>query len=146
VSIGLTSPAFHNRGMIPKRFTCSGEDVSPPLRWTGVGNVPELTLLVEDIDADRFVHWMVLGIPQDVDHFATGETPSRTTEAENSFGAHGWDGPCPPEGDPPHRYVFALYATDAPLGLDAKALPDEVHAALATHAVAAGKLFGRFGR
>jgi Raf kinase inhibitor-like YbhB/YbcL family protein len=146
VSIDLTSPAFHNRGTIPKRFTCSGEDVSPPLRWRGVGNAPELTLLVEDIDADRFVHWIVLGIPRDVDHFATGKTPPGTIETENSFGDRGWRGPCPPEGDPPHRYVFALYATDAPLKLDANASPDDVHAALQEHAVSAGKLFGRFGR
>jgi Raf kinase inhibitor-like YbhB/YbcL family protein len=146
VSIELTSPAFHNRGTIPKRFTCSGEDVSPPLRWRGVGDVPELTLTVEDVDADRFVHWMVLGIPRDVDHFATGRLPSGTIETENSFGDRGWEGPCPPEGDAPHRYVFALWATDAKLGLDENASPDDVHTALAEHAVAAGKLLGRFGR
>ena len=146
-SIGLTSPAFKDHGTIPERYTCSGADVSPPLRWTGLSSGGrELTLIVEDIDADRFVHWSVLQIPRDVDHIDTGAVPRGAVESENSFGKKGWGGPCPPEGDEPHRYVFAVYETDAPLGLDANASPDDVHAALRRHAVRAGKLFGSFGR
>ena len=146
-SIGLTSPAFRNHGTIPERYTCSGDDVSPPLRWTGLSaSGPELTLLVEDIDAGRFVHWSLLRIPRDVDHLDTGKIPRGAVESENSFGKKAWGGPCPPEGDDPHRYAFALYQTDAPLGLDAGASPDDVHAALRKHAILAGKLFGRFGR
>ena len=146
-SIGLTSPAFRDHGTIPKRYTCSGEDVSPPLRWNGLsGSSRELTLIVEDIDADRFVHWSLLRIPRDVDHIGSGAIPRGAVESENSFGKKGWGGPCPPEGDDPHRYLFALYETDAPLGLDASASPDEVHAALRKHAIRAGKLFGSFSR
>ena len=146
-SIGLTSPAFRDHGPIPKRYTCSGEDVSPPLRWTGLsGSSRELTLIVEDIDADRFLHWSVLRIPRDVDHLATGKIPAGAVESENSFGKKSWGGPCPPEGDAAHHYVFALYETDAPLGLGAGASPDDVHAALRKHALRAGKLFGSFSR
>lgn len=146
-SIGLSSPAFRNHGTIPKRYTCSGDDVSPPLRWTGLfPNGPELTLLVEDIDADRFVHWSLLRIPRDVDRIGAGRTPPGSVQSENSFGKKAWGGPCPPEGDSPHNYAFLLYQTDAPLGLDASATPDDVHAALRKHAIVAGKLFGRFGR
>ena len=144
-SIDFTSPAFRDHGSIPKRYTCSGEGVSPPLRWRGISG-RELTLIVEDIDADRFVHWIVLRIPPDVDHLDTGKIPAGAVEAENSFGDREWGGPCPPEGDDPHRYVFALYETDAALGLGADASPDEVHAAIRAHAVRAGKLFGSFGR
>jgi Raf kinase inhibitor-like YbhB/YbcL family protein len=146
-SIGLTSPAFRDHGTIPKRYTCSGEGISPPLRWTGlVGRARELTLLVEDIDAGRFVHWIVLRIPPDVDHIDAGRIPAGAVETKNSFGDKGWGGPCPPEGKGPHRYVFALYETDAPLGLDSDASPDDVHGALAKQAIAVGKLFGRFSR
>jgi Raf kinase inhibitor-like YbhB/YbcL family protein len=146
-SISLSSPAFRDGGTIPKRFTCSGEGVSPPLRWSGVpGDARELALLVEDEDADRFVHWTLLGIPASVDRIAEGRPPAGTVQTENSFGDSGWGGPCPPEGDNPHRYVFALYGTDAPLRLDKSASPDDVRSSLADHALARGTLTGRFGR
>jgi Raf kinase inhibitor-like YbhB/YbcL family protein len=146
-SLRLSSPAFSDGGTIPKRFTCSGKGVSPPLRWSGVpSGARELELLVEDPDADRFVHWTVLGIPAGEDGLPEGNVPPQAIETENGFGDSGWGGPCPPEGDNPHRYVFALYASDAPLGLDRDASPDEVREALADHAVARGTLTGRFGR
>jgi Raf kinase inhibitor-like YbhB/YbcL family protein len=146
-SISLSSPAFRDGGTIPERFTCSGAGMSPPLRWSGVpGGARELALVVEDPDADSFVHWTVLAIPAGVDRLAEGRPPAGAVETENGFGDSGWGGPCPPEGDEPHRYVFALYATDAPLGLDKSASPDDVHSALAEHALARGTLTGRFGR
>jgi Raf kinase inhibitor-like YbhB/YbcL family protein len=146
-AIDLSSPAFRNGGTIPKQYTCSGEDVSPPLRWSGlVGGGRELELLVEDVDADRYVHWTLLGIASDADHLAEGKTPAGTVQTENGFGDTGWGGPCPPEGHAPHRYVFALYEVDAPLGLGKDASPDDVRSAIAKHAVAVGRLTGRFGR
>jgi Raf kinase inhibitor-like YbhB/YbcL family protein len=146
-SMTVTSPAFRDGGSIPKRFTCDGEGSSPPLRWSGVpGGARELELVVEDPDADRFVHWTVLGIPAGAAGTEEGRAPAGVVETDNSFGKPGWGGPCPPEGDDPHRYVFALYATDAPLRLGKDSSPDEVRAALADHAVARGTLTGRFGR
>jgi len=146
-SIALSSPAFAAGGTIPKRYTCSGEGVSPPLRWADLpGRAAELALVVEDVDADRFVHWIVLGIPAGSDGAPAGAPPAGAVETKNSFGDTGWGAPCPPEGDDPHRYVFALYAVDGPLGLAKDASADEVHAALAKHAVARGTLTGRFDR
>jgi len=146
-SITVTSPAFQDGGSIPKRFTCDGEDSSPPLRWSGVpAGARELALVVEDPDADRFVHWTVLGIPADAAGIEEGRVPAGVVQTETSFGVRGWGGPCPPEGEDPHRYVFALYATDAALGLGEGSSPDEVRAALADHAIARGTLSGRFGR
>ena len=72
--------------------------------------------------------------------------PAGAIETENSFGKRGWGPPCPPKGAAPHRYVFALYAADRPLGLGAQASPDAVRAALAGHALARGVLTVRFGR
>jgi Raf kinase inhibitor-like YbhB/YbcL family protein len=146
-SITVTSPAFRDGGSIPKRFTCDGNGSSPALRWSGVPRrARELALVVEDADADRFVHWTVLGIPPDRTGIPEGGVPAGAVETENSFGKQGWGGPCPPEGDDPHRYVFAVYATDAPLGLGRGSSPDEVRAALSDHALARGTLTGRFGR
>jgi len=146
-TIRLSSPAFENGGTIPDRYTCSGEGVSPPLRWTGVpAKARELELLVEDPDADRFVHWTLLAIPPKTRGLAEGRAPAGSVETENGFGDTGWGGPCPPEGKDPHRYVFTLYATDAPLDLSGDASPDDVRSAIGEHALARGTLTGRFGR
>jgi Raf kinase inhibitor-like YbhB/YbcL family protein len=146
-SMTLVSPAFRDGGTIPARFTCSGEGVSPPLRfWKVPVAAQELELLVEDPDAGRFVHWTLLGIPPTIHHIAEDEPPAGTVQTENGFGKKAWGGPCPPEGKGPHRYVFALYATDAPLNLDEGATPDEVRSAIAKHAIATGRLTGRFSR
>jgi Raf kinase inhibitor-like YbhB/YbcL family protein len=146
-SMTLTSPAFRNGGAIPERFTCSGKDTSPPLRWWDVPVAArELELLVEDRDAGRFVHWSLLRIPATIHFIGEDQPPAGTVQTENGFGDRRWGGPCPPEGKGPHRYVFALYATDAPLGLDGSASADDVRSAIAKHAVAGGRLVGRFER
>jgi Raf kinase inhibitor-like YbhB/YbcL family protein len=145
--LALSSPAFGPGAAIPRRFTCDGDGVSPPLSWSGVpADARELALVVEDQDAGRFVHWTVLGIPASSHALAEGSVPPGAVQTENSFGKRGWGGPCPPKGDAPHRYAFALYAVRAPLGLGAGASPDEVRAALAEKALARGVLTGRYGR
>ena len=146
-SMTVTSPAFRDGGSIPKRFTCDGDDRSPPLRWSGVPvGARELALVVEDPDADRFVHWTLLRIRADAAGIDEGRAPAGALQTENSFGKRGWGGPCPPEGDDPHRYVFALYASEVPLPLSEDSSPDDVRAALSDHALARGTLSGRFGR
>jgi Raf kinase inhibitor-like YbhB/YbcL family protein len=136
--LSITSPAFANGGTIPKRYTCSGEGSSPPLRFARVpGNARELALLVEDPDADNFLHWSVLGIPAVTAGFEQGKIPSGVVQTKNDFGDRGWGAPCPPEGDNPHRYLFALYALDSHVD-SADQIVD--------HALARGTLTGRFGR
>ena len=143
----LESPDFRRGGDIPKKFSCDGADVSPALSWRGVpSGARELALVVEDPDADGFTHWTVLRIPSDTTHVREGHVPAVAVETENSFGERGWGGPCPPEGDEPHRYMFALYAIRRELGLGRDASPDEVRDALADAALARGTLTARFGR
>jgi Raf kinase inhibitor-like YbhB/YbcL family protein len=138
VRLDISSPAFADGATIPKRFTCSGQNVSPPLRF---GEVPAkttaLALVVQDPDADDFVHWAVFHIPPDTKGFDEGQVPSGVVQAKNGFGDKSWGGPCPPEGDKPHRYVFALYALDSQVDS-----PGEISG----HALARGTLTGRFSR
>jgi Raf kinase inhibitor-like YbhB/YbcL family protein len=146
-TLRLASPAFHDGATIPKRFTCSGENVSPPLAILDVPKrTRELALVMEDRDAGGFVHWTVLRIAPDTALIGEGRVPRGAVETKNSFGDRRWGGPCPPKSNTPHHYVFALYALEAPLGLGGGASADEVRKALAGHALARGTLTGRFGR
>jgi Raf kinase inhibitor-like YbhB/YbcL family protein len=116
----LTSPAFPAGGMIPKRFTCDGADVSPPLRW----NAPprrtrSLALVFEDTTTKPpFTHWLAWGLAPRVR--ALVPAARLTLQGRNDFGRLGYGGPCPPSGAK-HRYVFRLYALRSPLKLAAGA-------------------------
>jgi Raf kinase inhibitor-like YbhB/YbcL family protein len=148
-SITLTSPAFKNGGTIPKRFSCDGEQLSPPLRWRGVPNAArELALLVEDPDASggTFVHWVLFKLPPSLDGLAPDTVPNGARQGTNSAGKSSWAGPCPPAGDAPHHYEFTLYALRRPLGQPDGADADAVRSAVAATALARGQLVGRFGR
>jgi Raf kinase inhibitor-like YbhB/YbcL family protein len=119
-TLRLTSPAFENGAAIPTDFTCVGEDVSPPLAWTGVpAGTAELAVVVRDPDADGFVHWVIAGLSPDLGGVARGNPPSQAVEELNDFGRQGWSGPCPPSGT--HNYDFRIYALAEPSGLAAGA-------------------------
>jgi len=148
-TVTVRSAAFADGGSIPARFTCSGGDVSPPLEWRGgPARTRGWALLLEDPDAPSgtFVHWTLYDIPPATSGLRIGAIPPGAREGENSFGDRGYGGPCPPAGDAPHRYVFLVYALRSPLGLDAGAAADDVRAAIDEHAIARGRLVGRFGR
>jgi len=145
--ITVRSSALAEGATIPTRYTCDGDDDSPELSWSGVPpRAKELALVVDDPTAGHYVHWTVVGIPPTVMGAAEDEEPKGGTELANSAGDDDWTGPCPPEGDGVHDYLFAVYALDAPLGLADDATPDEVRTAIGEHALARGVLTGRFGR
>ena len=112
----LTSPAFRSGGAIPKRFTCDGPGLSPPLRWPAPPpRARTLALQVVDVSTpSKFVHWLAWGMSLRSRGLAAGARPPR--QGRNAFGRVGWDGPCPPAGTT-HRYVFVLYALANPLRL-----------------------------
>ncbi len=147
--ITVTSPAFAGGGTIPKRYSCDGDELSPPLRWSGVpAAARELALLVEDPDAPSgtFVHWVLFKLAPDLHGLAAGRVPAGARQGNNSAGDSAWAGPCPPGGDAPHHYVFTLYALRAPLSQPNGASADEVRTAVGDAAIARGQLVGRFGR
>jgi Raf kinase inhibitor-like YbhB/YbcL family protein len=134
----LASPAFQNGGTIPKLYTCSGAGTSPPLAILDVpAKARELALIVEDRDADNFLHWAVFDISPDTAIIRGAQAPAGSVEAKNDFGKPGWGPPCPPKGDMPHHYVFAIYALDGHV-TDRDQIAD--------HALARGTLTGRFSR
>ena len=119
----LSSSAFAHNGSIPKRYTCQGEDVSPPLAW---GNVPagakSLVLIVDDPDAPDpaaprtiWVHWLLYNLPADCTGLpeAVQSLPQGCLEGLNDWKRPGYGGPCPPIGC--HRYFHKLYALDVVL-------------------------------
>ncbi len=147
--IRLTSPAFRDGGRLPRKFTCDGSRLSPPLAWSGVPTgSAELVLLVEDLDAPggAFVHWTVFRIDPGTSHLAAGESPFGASGGKNSFGGEAYGAPCPPKGDKPHRYVFTLYALRARTGLRPGASPGDVRAAVAQGAVGQGRLTAIYAR
>jgi Raf kinase inhibitor-like YbhB/YbcL family protein len=125
VPLALKSPAFSPGGTIPSKYTCDGDETSPPLEWSGVPDTAmSLALIVDDPDAPdpaapkrRFVHWVLYNIPPDArglpEGAGEGNLPPGTLEGANDFAKSGYGGPCPPKGR--HRYVFTLYALDTSL-------------------------------
>lgn len=152
-AFSLVSRAFAPGAVIPDRHTCTGEDLSPELSWSGA---PEGTrtfaLVCDDPDAPvgLWVHWVVYNIPSRTTALPEGvgkgaALPTDAQEGKNSWGRTGYGGPCPPPGKP-HRYFFTLYALDAPLNLLGGGTKAQVEAAMKGHVLARTELMGTFGR
>ncbi|HME20135.1 MAG TPA: YbhB/YbcL family Raf kinase inhibitor-like protein [Acetobacteraceae bacterium] len=148
----LTSFAFVSGSHVPVRFTCDGEDVSPPLAWTEPpASVQSFALICSDPDAPAgtWYHWTIYDIPPAMrsldEHWQAADPRARQTI--NDFGRKGYGGPCPPRGARAHRYVFRLYALNvARLNVGAQPRCPEVEAAAKTHAVAVAELLGLYAR
>jgi Raf kinase inhibitor-like YbhB/YbcL family protein len=149
----LTSSAFAENESIPERFTCEGEDVSPPLAWSGVpAEARSLALIVDDPDAPggTFRHWGLFDLATDrpgLDEGAGSTGRGDFREARNDFNRIGYSGPCPPRGRGPHRYRFRLLALDVGrLGAGADPRTAEVERRAQPHVIASAVLTARFER
>jgi Raf kinase inhibitor-like YbhB/YbcL family protein len=143
----LASSAFANGQPVPRRHSCEGEDVSPPLSWTDVAEgATSLALIVDDPDAPRgtFTHWLGWGL--DPAAGGLGEGEAAPVEGRNDFGDTGYRGPCPPPGHGPHRYFFRLHALEDELELAPGASKGELEQALAGRSVAVAELIGTYER
>lgn len=121
----IESPAFKNEERLPVVYTCEGENLSPPLSWSGVPeNTEALVLIVDDPDAPsgNFTHWAVYNLPPTPSRLDEGVSLSNRfseglREGVNSMGKQGYSAPCPPRGASEHRYFFRLYALSQKLNL-----------------------------
>jgi Raf kinase inhibitor-like YbhB/YbcL family protein len=150
-TLSLSSAAFPDGSAIPDKYTCRGEDISPPLAW---GEPPadtrSLALIVDDLDTSaRFTHWVLFGIPANIrelpEFLSAGSVMPGAREGKNDFGEVGYGGPCPPPGNV-HRYRFTLYALDIVLNLEAGVSKGQVLQAMEGHILAQGQLIGTYRR
>lgn len=153
MEIKIKSTAFEEGGLIPKKYTCDGIDVSPPLAWT---SVPEGTksfaLICDDPDAPTrgtWIHWVIFNIPADTRELSEDIPPQKTLangakQGINDFRKIGYGGPCPPSGT--HRYYFYLYALDTEIRLEGGAIKEQLLKAMKGHILAEGQLMGKYKR
>lgn len=147
ITMQLSSPAWPNEGVIPARFTCDGDDVSPPLNISGVPDgAQSLVLVADDPDAPRgdWVHWTVWNILPGTAEITEGMAPAGAVEGTTDFGKPGYGGPCPPSGE--HRYQFKLYALDTTLDLSPSARKADIEQAMEGHILEQAALAGRYRR
>ena len=152
-TISLSSTVFKEEELIPVKYTCDGQDISPPLNWDAPPQgTQSFALIVDDPDAPGgvFTHWVIFNIPAGSRESpeavpAQEQLPNGARQGKNDFGKIGYGGPCPPPGDP-HRYRFTLYALDQPLGLKAGASKKQVLNAMEGHILAQGQLTGKYQR
>jgi hypothetical protein len=149
----LTSAAFTEGSPIPVKYTCDGQDVSPPLKWSGAPEgARSFALIADDPDAPAgtWVHWVLYNLPASAAELPEGVPTSESIagggkQGRNDFGRFGYGGPCPPRGNP-HRYFFKLYALDTELNLPAHAAKPDVERAMRGHILAEEQLMGTYKR
>ena len=149
----LTSGAFADGEAIPRRYTCDGDDVSPPLTWSGAPSGTEsFALIVDDPDAPvgTWVHWVLFNVPADQrgldeDVPANEQLEDGTRQGKNGWGDIGYGGPCPPPGST-HEYAFKLYALDTALDVEVGATKRALTSAMEGHLLGQALLSGTYSR
>lgn len=142
--LAVTSPAFKNNQFIPRKYTCDGEDVNPPLNIDGTPpETKSLVLIIDDPDAPMgtWDHWIVWNIPS---RNKIEENTIPGVEGMNDFRKHDYGGPCPPSGT--HRYFFKIYALDTLLNISPNSRKKDVEKAIKDHTIAKGELIGLYTR
>jgi Raf kinase inhibitor-like YbhB/YbcL family protein len=154
MTMTITSPVFKHNSAIPARYTCEGDDISPPLNWTGVpADARSLVLIVDDPDAPdpaapkrTWVHWLLFNLPPDTpglpEHCRKDNLPADTGTGINDWRRTDYGGPCPPVGR--HRYFHKLYALDTMLDGLGSPKKHELEAAMKGHILASAELIGTY--
>jgi Raf kinase inhibitor-like YbhB/YbcL family protein len=154
-SMDINSSAFKQGEQIPKKYTCEGVDISPPLSWSGApGETESFALVCDDPDAPAgtWVHWILYNMPPTTKQLPesvqkTEMLPDGARQGKNDFHRTGYGGPCPPPGHGYHRYFFKLYALDSMLDLKAgEDTKTGVLRAMDGHILTETKLMGKYKR
>ena len=148
----LSSPEIKANAMMPKSyefngFGCSGDNKSPALKWSGAPkDSKSFAITVYDPDAPTgsgWWHWVVINIPSGITELTanagalnSATLPKGAVQSRTDFGVAAWGGPCPPQGDKPHRYIFTVYA----LKTDKLEVPADATAALTGYMIHANML------
>ena len=152
ITFELTSTAFAHEEPIPPKYTCDGQDISPPLQWSDPPQgTQSLALICDDPDAPvgTWVHWVLYNLPAEARSLpeavpSEAELPDGSRHGQNSWRRLDYGGPCPPSGT--HRYFFKLYALDTMLDLEAGEGKKQVLQAMEGHILAQAELMGVYSR
>lgn len=149
----MRSPAFFIGSPIPTKYTCDGDDISPPLQWEAPPKgTQSFALIVEDPDAPNqtFTHWVVYNLPAECRELPENAAqdsfymPKGMVQGQNDFNKLGFGGPCPPNGT--HRYFFKILALDCLLDLPEGATKADLKEAIANHVLDSAEVMGRYTR
>jgi Raf kinase inhibitor-like YbhB/YbcL family protein len=154
MQLTLTSTAFSEGGLVPKKYSCDGQNVNPELSWSGAPvDTKSFVLIMDDPDIpdsvkqsrgiDVFDHWVVYNIPATVTELKEATKPEGQ-DGLNGAGKPGYTGPCPPDKE--HRYFFYIFALDTTLSFNSPPTKADVMAAMIGHVLANGQLMGRYNR
>jgi len=150
----VTSSTFEQGGSIPARYTCEGDDTSPPLSWSGApSGAKSFALIVDDPDAPDpekpqrvYVHWVVYNIPATTTSLPENASkqglPAGAAQGRNDWDKTEYGGPCPPIGR--HRYFFKVYALDTQLTFVAPPNKNDLLKGMEGHVLATGELMGTY--
>ena len=150
VAMKITSSAFSDGALIPIKYTCDGDDISPPLVWSDIPeNTASFVLINDDPDAPvgTWDHWILFNLEGKTTELAENVDLSKLAGVQlgrNSWRRNDYGGPCPPYGT--HRYFFKLYALDMKLDLPAGSSKQDIKKAMAGHILAEAELLGRYKR
>jgi Raf kinase inhibitor-like YbhB/YbcL family protein len=152
MAIIVTSSAFKEDGMIPSKYTCDGNNISPPLKWQQVPQgVKSFALISDDPDAPvgTWVHWVMWNIPAEANGLPENVPPTKeladgSKQGISDFRRPGYGGPCPPSGT--HRYYFKIYALDVKPELANTCTKQDLLEAMKGHILAEGQLMGKYKR
>ncbi len=153
MALSVFSPEFQEGERIPTKYTCDGQDISPPLTWSEPPTgTQSFALIVDDPDVPGgvFTHWVLFNLASNSRELpeaisTQAQLPGIALQGKNDFGKVGYGGPCPPPGRP-HRYRFILYVLDQPLNLKAGASKKQALEAMQGHILAQGQLTGTYQR
>ncbi len=143
----ISSPAFENGGEIPKKYTCDGANINPPLKIENVpSNTKSLALVFDDIDAPRgtYVHWMLWNIDPNVKEIKENSVSEGAVQGVNDFKKRYYGGPCPPRRA--HKYVFKIYALDTLLNLNPNGTKKDLEKAMEGRIISRSQLTAVYKR
>ncbi len=154
MALKLISPSFKDGDGIPTKFTCEGDDVSPPLKWENspIGTKSFVVILEDPEDTTApggiFLHWTIFNIPSDTMELAenvsaTSQMPKNVKEGKNDFGKIGYGGPCP-DGSGKHKYRFTLYSIDIKLSLETGISKEQLLNSIKGHIIEQAELRGLY--
>ena len=153
MAIEVTTPRFEHGEMIPEKFTCDGDNISPLIRWD---NLPKGTisvaLLLDDPDAPGgvFTHWIVYNLPGNLTELEEITPKAKNLDngaiqGKNDFGDYGYGGPCPPEGET-HHYYFRIFALSRKLEPEDGSNRNTLLQAMEGNIIDEGEYMGRYKR